>query len=79
MDKDLGKNSERQLFHGTGSEKVDQINTQGFNRSFCGANGKLVTLYCYGREGDLILNIGKKCNKSKILEFLFTHKRLKGS
>ena len=47
MDKDLGKNSERQLFHGTGSEKVDQINTQGFNRSFCGAHGKW-SHYCFG-------------------------------
>ena len=49
MDKDLGKNTERQLFHGTDSKNVSHINTQGFNRSLCGANGKLVTLYCYGR------------------------------
>ncbi|XP_020617759.1 poly [ADP-ribose] polymerase 15-like [Orbicella faveolata] len=39
MDKDLGRNSERQLFHGTDSKNVDHINTQGFNRSLCGANG----------------------------------------
>ena len=49
MDKDLGRNSERQLFHGTDSKHVSHINAQGFNRSLCGANGKLVTLYCYGR------------------------------
>jgi len=40
MDKDIGGNSERQLFHGTNAKNVSHINTQGFNRSFCGANGK---------------------------------------
>ena len=40
MDKDTGGNSERRLFHGTDAEKVSHINTQGFNRSFCGAHGK---------------------------------------
>ena len=40
MDKDLGGNSERQLFHGTDAKMVSHINTQGFNRSFCGAHGK---------------------------------------
>ena len=40
MDKDLGRNSEQQLFHGTDSKNVSHINTQGFNRSFCGAHGK---------------------------------------
>ena len=40
MDKDLGRNSERQLFHTTPAKNVNHINTQGFNRSFCGANGK---------------------------------------
>ena len=40
MDKDIGGNSERQLFHGTSAKNVSHINTQGFNRSFCGANGK---------------------------------------
>ena len=65
MDKDLGRNSERRLFHGTDSKNVSHINVQGFNRSLCGANGKLVTIYCYGREGEqrfaisraLILNL----------------------
>jgi hypothetical protein len=43
MDKDNGgMNNERRLFHGTESTNVNAINTQGFNRSFCGANGKLV-------------------------------------
>ena len=49
MDKDLGGNSERRLFHGTDSKHVSHINAQGFNRSLYGVNGKLVTLYCYGR------------------------------
>ena len=40
MDKDIGENSERQLFHGTDAKNVSHINTQGFNRSFCGAHGK---------------------------------------
>ena len=31
MDKDIGGNSERQLFHGTDAEKVSHSNTQGFN------------------------------------------------
>uniref|UniRef100_A0A8C2BU34 Poly [ADP-ribose] polymerase n=1 Tax=Cyprinus carpio TaxID=7962 RepID=A0A8C2BU34_CYPCA len=29
-------NNEKLLFHGTGSDKTDQINNQGFNRSFAG-------------------------------------------
>ena len=93
MDKDLGGNSERQLFHGTDSKNVSHINTQGFNRSLCGANGKLVTLYCYGRGGGwaticifsfIVPNLetkghqGKK-NGKQLLKFLFTHRRLKGS
>ena len=40
MDKDIGGNSERQLFHGTDAKNVSHINTQGFNRSLCGAHGK---------------------------------------
>ena len=40
MDKDLGRNSERQLFHGTEAKNISHINTQGFNRSFCGTHGK---------------------------------------
>ena len=42
MDKDNGGNNERQLFHGTNARNISAINTQGFNRSFCGlAHGKL--------------------------------------
>ena len=44
MDKDTGGNSERQLFHGTNFESVSHINTQGFNRSFCGVHGEC--LHC---------------------------------
>ena len=44
MDKDNGGNNERQLFHGTDARNISAINTQGFNRSFCGAHGKLQPL-----------------------------------
>ena len=47
MGKDIGGNSERQLFHGTDANNVSAINTQGFNRSLCGANGRLLH-YCSG-------------------------------
>lgn len=42
MDKDNGgSHNELQLFHGTSSDNVAKINTQGFNRSFSGtANGE---------------------------------------
>ena len=47
MDKDLGRNSERQLFHGTNASNISHINTQGFNRSLCGAHGRSCYLsYC---------------------------------
>jgi hypothetical protein len=43
MDKDnRGMNNERQLFHGTAEKNLKDINTSGFNRSFCGAHGKSV-------------------------------------
>ena len=45
MDKDTGRNSERQLFHGTDAKNINHINTQGFNRSFCGVHGKSVKFY----------------------------------
>ena len=45
MDKDTRGNNERQLFHGTVAKNVNNINTQGFNRSFCGANGKSLKPY----------------------------------
>ena len=32
--------NERELFHGTDYYSVKSINMQGFNRSFCGRNGK---------------------------------------
>ncbi|KAJ7377466.1 positive regulation of interleukin-4-mediated signaling pathway [Desmophyllum pertusum] len=40
MDKDNGGNNERQLFHGTNPDSMTKINTQGFNKSFSGRNGK---------------------------------------
>ena len=36
IDKDNGGNNERQLFHGTTSNCVKKINSQGFNRNFSG-------------------------------------------
>ena len=44
MDQDNGGNNERQLFHGTDAKNVTAMNTQGFNRSFCGAHGKYLFL-----------------------------------
>ena len=35
------KCSEKDLFHGTSKESLDQINAHGFNRSFAGKNGEL--------------------------------------
>ena len=46
MDKDNGGNNERHLFHGTDAKNISAINTQGFNRSFCGAHGELQLLKC---------------------------------
>lgn len=40
MDKRCGGNSERKLFHGTDGKNINAINSQGFNRSFCGKNGR---------------------------------------
>ena len=44
MDKQnhLGCQNERWLWHGTSPDTIDKINTQGFNRSFAGAHGKLL-------------------------------------
>lgn len=40
MDQDNPRgNNERQLFHGTQHNNIKAINTQGFNRSFCGVHG----------------------------------------
>ena len=41
IDKDIGGNCERQLFHGTDGKNITQINSLGFNRRYCGVNGKL--------------------------------------
>ena len=40
IDKETGENSERQLFHGTVGEQINQINAQGFNRSYSGYRGE---------------------------------------
>jgi hypothetical protein len=36
--------NEMRLFHGTAKTAVQNINTTGFNRSYCGKNGKVFTL-----------------------------------
>ncbi|CAK6982415.1 hypothetical protein INR49_018834%2C partial, partial [Scomber scombrus] len=36
--KNKHKNNEKMLFHGTGSNSIDHINKQGFNRSYAGAH-----------------------------------------
>ena len=44
MDQDNpGGNNERQLFHGTQHSNIKAINTQGFNRSFCGVHGRYLS------------------------------------
>ena len=40
MDKRCGGKSERKLFHGTDAKSIKAINSQGFNRSLCGKNGR---------------------------------------
>lgn len=35
-----GTENERELWHGTTHEAVNNINSIGFNRSYCGKNGK---------------------------------------
>ena len=44
MDKRCGGNSERRLFHGTDGKSMNAINSQGFNRSYCGKNGRCIWL-----------------------------------
>ena len=41
MDEGRGSN-EMCLFHGTAGRSISSINHQGFNRSYCGKNGKLL-------------------------------------
>ena len=36
----LGKETERVVYHGTSDDTVAKINMRGFNRSYCGKNGK---------------------------------------
>ncbi|KAK9968212.1 hypothetical protein ABG768_002547 [Culter alburnus] len=40
-DKNKHKNNEKRLFHGTGPDNTDQINHNGFNRSFAGTHGAM--------------------------------------
>ena len=35
-----GTHNERELWHGTAVGALSEINATGFNRSFCGRNGK---------------------------------------
>ncbi|XP_029915316.1 protein mono-ADP-ribosyltransferase PARP14-like isoform X2 [Myripristis murdjan] len=40
-EKNKHKNNEKQLFHGTGSNSIDLINNQGFNRSYAGTHAAM--------------------------------------
>uniref|UniRef100_A0A8C2KIW5 Poly [ADP-ribose] polymerase n=1 Tax=Cyprinus carpio TaxID=7962 RepID=A0A8C2KIW5_CYPCA len=40
-DKNKHKNNEKRLFHGTGPDNIDQINNNGFNRSFAGMHAAM--------------------------------------
>ncbi|KAM3868382.1 protein mono-ADP-ribosyltransferase PARP14-like [Diretmus argenteus] len=46
-EKNKHTNNERQLFHGTSSNPIDLINTQGFNRSYAGAHAAMYGLGTY--------------------------------
>lgn len=37
-----GTQNERELWHGTAPEAVSSINNHGFDRSYCGKNGKII-------------------------------------
>ena len=39
-----GHTNERRLWHGTSPDTFDKINSEGFNRSFAGKNGKLIII-----------------------------------
>ena len=57
MDRENGRtDNERQLWHGTNSKNIKSINEQGFNRSFCGANGKLLISNIDCRLNNVIQN-----------------------
>jgi len=51
MDKDVGGNSERRLFHGTCAVNVSHINTRGFNRSLQSSKGRRVNYFSGRGEG----------------------------
>ena len=40
-----GRCNEQKLFHGTTKDTVEKINSQGFNRAFCGKNGRSFVYY----------------------------------
>lgn len=59
------KNNERELWHGTAADAVTSINHHGFNRSYCGKNGKktqLLPLY-FGTEH---INCSKRFEKASL-------------
>ena len=41
-----GGTIEKRLFHGTKGSNCEKINHSGFNRSFCGQNGKFIFIDC---------------------------------
>ena len=41
-----GTQNERELWHGTAADALDEIHSTGFNRGFCGKNGELWIRAC---------------------------------
>ena len=71
MDRDNPEaNNERQLFHGTNSNNVKKINTQGFDRSFTGsAHGEdFEVIFSQPRSGALFPSKGRglSCLENKV-------------
>ena len=68
-----GTQNERVLWHGTSADTVKQINTNGFNRSYCGKHGQCMCIaLMHGHSLDIYWNpfiivgshIGDPCYKS---------------
>ena len=67
MDKDNGENNELQLFHGTEAKNICAINTQGFNKNFCGVNGKCFFARGVGKKSSFSLIYSPKSRRKKKL------------
>ena len=68
MDQDNPRgNNERQLFHGTQHNNIKAINTQGFNRSFCGVHGRHLSFNQMLREGSIEFEVKDRNAYSKYM------------